>query len=91
VSRVRFIKRSQELGFSLSEVRELLSLRIDPEREAVEVREIAKAKIADIEEKIRTLHKMKEVLSAITERCPGCGPTSECPILASIDSAEVLQ
>ncbi len=91
VSRVRFIKRAQELGFSLAEVKELLSLRIDHDREAAEVRELAKAKIADIEEKIRTLQRMKEVLSGLTDRCSGCGPTSECPILASIDSGEVLQ
>jgi MerR family mercuric resistance operon transcriptional regulator len=86
VSRVRFIKRAQELGFSLSEVKELLSLRIDNERESSEVKALAKVKIADIEEKIQTLHRMKEVLSRLTERCSGCGPTSECPILASIDS-----
>ena len=42
-------------------------------------------------QKIQTLEKMKRVLSNVTERCSGCGPTSECPILASIDSGEVLQ
>lgn len=88
VSRVRFIKRAQELGFSLSEIKELLSLRIDHERDSGHVKELAQAKIADIEEKIRTLHRMKEVLTDLTDRCTGCGPTSECPILASIDSGD---
>ena len=91
VRRVHFIKRAQELGFTLAEIRELLALRIDGKRNRNEVRTLAEAKITDIEEKIRTLKKMKRALSELTERCSGCGPSSECPILESIDSKEVLQ
>lgn len=90
VSRVRFIKRAQELGFSLAEIKELLSIQIDPNKECADVKRLAKAKVADIEEKIRTLESMKRVLSGLAEACPGCGPSSECPILESIESAEVL-
>jgi MerR family mercuric resistance operon transcriptional regulator len=91
VRRVRFIKRAQEIGFSLAEIRELLSLRADERRERNEVRAIAQAKLADIEDKMRTLEAMKAVLNRLTERCSGCGPMSECPILESIDSEEVLR
>ena len=91
VRRVRFIKRAQEIGFTLAEIRELLAIRIDADRDSAEVRSLAKAKITDIEKKIQTLQRMKQVLGRITERCSGCGPTSECPILESIDSDEVLQ
>ncbi len=91
VRRVRFIKRAQEIGFTLAEIRELLAIRIDSGRDSAEVRALANAKINDIEEKIKTLHRMKEALGRITERCSGCGPASECPILESIDSDEVLQ
>ena len=49
------------------------------------------AKIDDIESKIRTLNAMKAALQRLTERCSGCGPASECPILESIDSEEVLK
>ncbi|MBN9657151.1 MAG: MerR family DNA-binding protein [Acidobacteria bacterium] len=91
VRRVRFIKRAQEIGFTLAEIRELLAIRIDSGRDSAEVRALANAKINDIEEKIQTLHRMKEALGRITERCSGCGPASECPILESIDSDEVLQ
>ena len=52
---------------------------------------IAQAKIADIESKIRTLKAMKTALQRLTERCFGCGPANECPILESIDSEEVLK
>jgi MerR family copper efflux transcriptional regulator len=90
VRRVRFIKRAQELGFTLAEVRELLVLRVDKHRSSAEVRDLAQAKIADIEEKIRTLQTMKAALTRVTAQCSGCGPASECPILDSIDSEEVL-
>ena len=91
VRRVRFIKRSQEIGFTLAEIRELLAIRINADRDSSDVRTLAQAKITDIERKIQTLHRMKEALGRITERCSGCGPASECPILESIDSEEMLQ
>lgn len=90
VRRVRFIKRAQELGFSLAEIRELLSLRENADAGAQDMRERARAKVADIEEKIRTLRAMKNALNALAERCPGCGPLSECPILDALDAKGVL-
>jgi MerR family mercuric resistance operon transcriptional regulator len=90
VRRVRFIKRAQELGFSLAEIRELLSLREDADAEAQHMRERTRAKVANIEEKIRTLQAMKDVLNALAESCPGCGPLSECPILDALDARGVL-
>lgn len=91
VRRVRFIKRAQELGFTLAEIRDLLTLRVDESRSSGEVRSIAEAKIADIDGKIRALTAMKRALTHLTERCSGHGPASECPILESIDSDEVLR
>jgi len=91
VQRVRFIKRAQEIGFTLAEIRGLLAIRVDADRDSAEVRALAQAKITDIEEKIKTLQRMKTALGRITQRCSGCGPASECPILESIDSDEVLQ
>jgi MerR family mercuric resistance operon transcriptional regulator len=86
VHRIRFIKRAQELGFSLAEIRDLLSIQVDPNKECSDVQRLAKAKVADIEEKIRTLESMKRVLTGLSELCPGCGPANECPILESIDA-----
>jgi MerR family mercuric resistance operon transcriptional regulator len=85
VYRILFIKRAQELGFSLAEIRDLLSIRIDAKKECSDVKRLAKAKIADIDEKIRTLESMKRVLSGLAKLCPGRGPSSECPILDSLD------
>ena len=91
VRRVRFIKRAQELGFTLAEIRDLLTLRVDESRSSGEVRSIAEAKIADIDGKIRSLAAMKRALTHLTNRCSGHGPASECPILEGIDSDEVLR
>jgi MerR family mercuric resistance operon transcriptional regulator len=90
VRRVRFIKRAQELGFSLAEIRDLLSLRDDAGAGARQMRERTKAKIADIEKKIRTLRAIKDALNRMTEKCSGCGPLSECPILDELDAKGVL-
>ncbi len=57
--RVRFIKRAQELGFSLKEIKELLALRVEPGKTRADVRQRAEAKIADIEGKIKSLRKTK--------------------------------
>lgn len=88
VRRVRFIKRAQELGFSLAEISELLAIQLDPTKECSDVQRLARSKVLDIEEKIRTLKSMRRVLTSLAEACPGCGPSSECPILESIDSRE---
>lgn len=85
VRRLRFIKRAQELGFSLKEVRELLSLRISRIATAASIRERAEVKIADIEMKITTLESIKKSLRKLAQSCNGCAPVSECPILESLE------
>jgi MerR family transcriptional regulator, copper efflux regulator len=90
VRRVRFIKRAQELGFSLAEIRDLLSLQENAGAGAQDMRDRAKAKVADIEEKIRTLRVMKDALNRLAERCPGCGPLSDCPILDALHAKGML-
>ena len=90
VRRVRFIKRAQELGFSLAEIRDLLSLRENAEAGAHDMRDRAKAKVADLEEKIRTLRAMKNALTRLAEKCPGCGPLSDCPIVDALDAKGIL-
>ena len=86
--RLRFIKRAQDLGFSLNEIRELLELRIAPRAGRADVRARAEAKIGDVEQKIRALEAIRKTLRKLTERCDGCGPLDECPILESLDLDE---
>lgn len=86
VHRLRFIKRAKELGFTLKEIKELLALRIEPETTCEDVRLRAEAKIVDIEERIRTLQRMKEALTKLTLACRGRGPVSRCPILEAMEN-----
>jgi MerR family copper efflux transcriptional regulator len=88
VVRLRFIQRAKALGFSLREIRELLSLRIDPTGHSGAVKARAQAKIADIEEKIRTLRRMKETLARLSAACDGCAPVRACPILDALEADE---
>jgi MerR family mercuric resistance operon transcriptional regulator len=90
VRRVRFIKRAQELGFSLKEIGELLALRIAAGSTRADVRERAESKITDIDEKIRTLRAMKKALVRLTATCCGQGSVSDCPILESLNSEKEL-
>ncbi len=84
--RVRFIKRSQELGFTLKEIKGLLSLRAAPRAGCADVRRRAEAKVKEIDEKIRTLRAMRRALGSLVQECSGRGPVTECPILEGIDS-----
>ncbi len=88
VARIRFIKRCKELGFSLKEISELLSLRVDPETTCADVRRQTELKLADAEEKIRALRRIKAALDKLVASCSGSGPTSECPILEALESQE---
>lgn len=83
--RLRFIKRAQELGFSLKEIRELLSLRAKPGAKRADMRTLTAAKITDIDQRIRTLEAMKKSLQMLTECCDGRGSLATCPILESLE------
>ncbi len=83
--RLKFIKRAQELGFSLCEIRELLALRLSPRTTSAEICKRTEAKIADIEGKIKSLDSMRKTLVKLARSCGGCAPLSKCPILESLD------
>lgn len=86
--RLRFIRRAQNLGFSLAEVKELLDISSHPENDMAAVKQITEGKIADIDEKIADLERMRDALRKVSERCPGHGSVDGCPILASLAGAE---
>ena len=88
VARLLFIRRAKELGFSLAEIRELLSLQQSPETTCSEVRQRAAAKIADIEARIRDLERMRAALGALVKACSGRGPASLCPIMEALTGQE---
>lgn len=91
VLHVRFVKRAQELGFSLAEIKELLELRVSEDASCADVREQALAKIGDLEKRIRSLQAMRRSLSRLADECVGDGPLSACPILDALDEKGDVQ
>lgn len=83
--RIRFIKRAQDLGFTLKEIRELLSLRARPGARCADVLARAEAKIQDVDAKLRSLRAMRRALTKLASECSGRGEISECPILDAMD------
>ena len=88
IVRLRFIRHAKELGFSLREVRELLSLRVERGTTCGQVRRQAQHKIADIEQRIKKLARMKQALDRLSAACSGRGPTRGCPILDALENEE---
>ena len=80
-----FIRRAKELGFTLSEIAELLDLRVRADATKAEVKQRAASKIADIERKIHDLQAMKESLVQLSKTCQGDGPAIGCPILEALN------
>ncbi|MCB1887475.1 MAG: heavy metal-responsive transcriptional regulator [Rhodocyclaceae bacterium] len=88
VRRLHFIKHAQDCGFSLAEVRELLTLRAAEDSCCTDVRSVAVHKKLLIESKIRTLQAMSQALSGLIARCDGGQlPLEACPILAALDAS----
>ena len=86
VARLRFIKKAKEIGFSLKEIGELLSLKAKRSGNCADVRRRAMDKIEDIDQKIAVLQAMREALTGLVEECSAKGPRSECPILNALDA-----
>jgi MerR family mercuric resistance operon transcriptional regulator len=85
VSRIRFIRRAQGLGFSLKEIKELLSLRVNPSLSCAAVKAKAQEKLDGIDQRITHLQEIRHALAALAAQCSGKGPTSACPILEALD------
>jgi len=84
---VRFIKRAQELGFTLKEAGDLIALRDASRRERSDVRAVAEAKIRDIDRKLLQLQAMRGALSTLVESCTCRDGRPVCPILEALDDA----
>jgi MerR family transcriptional regulator, copper efflux regulator len=88
VTRLRFIRRAKELGFSLKEIKELLAMRLDPLSTCAEVKNQAEGKIMEIEARIADLLRIKTALARLASVCRGRGPLDECPILSAMEERE---
>ena len=81
VHRLAFIRRARDLGFSLEEVRELLSLAEDPGRPCADVDQLARAHLAQVAAKIAQLSALRAELSRVISECRGGFAVADCRIL----------
>ena len=90
VERIRFIRRTQQLGFSLLEIRELLVVARDDGEACSHVRELLQAKMAVVRNKIRELRLLEEQLARRLRKCERKLTSSKyshngrCPVLEEI-------
>jgi MerR family transcriptional regulator, mercuric resistance operon regulatory protein len=85
LKRLIFIRRSRELGFTLHEVRSLLSLVDGSDWTCAEVRAMTLEHLADVRRKIADLEKLGQVLENMTAQCQG-GLVPECPVVDALSS-----
>ena len=88
VTRLRFIKRAQGLGFTLQDIEELLALRVRHERTCETVGLKTRDKIALVRQKIRELRAIERSLSRLAQTCEARGRTDDCPILHALERTE---
>jgi MerR family mercuric resistance operon transcriptional regulator len=84
VELVRFIRRAQELSFTLREIRELLALREVPRATCGDVVVLARRKVEEIDAKISDLRAMRAALADLLGGCTGTAPIAQCPIIESL-------
>lgn len=84
VARIRFIRQAQDLGFSLREIEELLSIRIDPAADCADVRAHAQMKFEEVKKKIAHLSRIGDALEELIDACPGTGAIRKCSIMEAL-------
>jgi Cu(I)-responsive transcriptional regulator len=84
IRRIQFVRRAKALGFTLTEVRELLALSGRPEDDMGGLKAAAAEKLADVESKIAELTRIREGLRTLVAACPGHGALERCPILNAL-------
>lgn len=87
VTRIRFVKRAQELGFSLREIKELLALNANSRTTCADIQKKADRKLLEVEAKIRDLRRMRQSLKELSESCgEGKRAAAECRILECFET-----
>lgn len=86
LKRLRFIRRAKALGFSLEDIRSLLTL--SEQQSVAEVKRAAQTKLTDIEQRINELERIRSGLRTLIAACPGHGRAEACPILNALTLQE---
>ncbi len=90
VTRLRFIKAAQRIGFTLEEIRQLL--RLEDGTQCEDARTIAQHKLTDLRARIAELRQIEAVLDGLVRRCAATeGETTRCPIISALKTADESQ
>jgi MerR family copper efflux transcriptional regulator len=87
VERLRFIRRSKDLGFTLAEIADLLSLTADRRHDMQGVKRKAEERLAQVEFRIAELRRVRNGLKKLIAACPGHGELAHCPIVTALSGA----
>ena len=82
-ARLRFVRHSRELGFTIDEIRSLLDLSDHPERDCADADRIATAHLEQVEAKIAQLSALRDELTRIVGRCRG-GLAGDCRVIEAL-------
>lgn len=88
LARLAFVRNAKALGFSLKEIGQLLSLRLDPASSCSDVRSQAEARLQDVEARLRSLERIRDTLRRLADACSGRGTVAACPILEALQPEE---
>jgi MerR family copper efflux transcriptional regulator len=89
LSRIKFIKRAQRMGFSLEEISQLLIFREAPQQAKPEIRKMAGDKLSDIEIQLQELQVLKNELTLLVNLCTGS--KEGCPIIEGLDDEHITE
>lgn len=84
VARLRFVRRAKALGFTLTEIGDLLELSSHREKDMAGMKTAAMQKLSDVEEKLAELTRIRDGLKTLVASCPGHGALQQCPILNAL-------
>jgi MerR family transcriptional regulator, mercuric resistance operon regulatory protein len=88
LTRLRFIKRSQSLGFTLDDVQALLSL--DDGQACSAARSIGEHKLADVRQRIQTLRALEDALQGLVSQCASTRRKVSCPLIDTLMRADAV-
>lgn len=83
IQKLAFLKRARQLGFSLDDCRQLLSLYEDTSRESADVKSLAEAHLAEVDARLEELQHLRQTLAHLIHSCRG-DDRPDCPILADL-------
>jgi MerR family mercuric resistance operon transcriptional regulator len=85
LQRLRFIRSAKALGFTLREIKELLEMRVLPGESCAEVRQLIRAKLAEVDRRMKDMRRLRRVLVKMDETCRNRADLRNCPALWAME------